>query len=459
MQPDFLARVQKEFPADFLSTKPDDLEFYGKDWTLEFPPQASAVFLPRTTDEVARILALCSEFKVPVVPSGGRTGLSGGAVAAHKEAVLTLSRMNRIGPVCTLSRTLEVEAGAVTEAVHEATKPYGLTWPVDFASKGSSQVGGNISTNAGGVNVIRHGNTRNWVLGLEVVTMQGQVLQLGGALEKNNSGIDLRQLFIGSEGILGVITKATLKLTPLHRSSRVFSFGMKDLTSVFRLCRFTRESSLTLNAYETLDGGCLEAVSKVMNAPNPFEKRYPWYVLVEAEESPELDAWLSQALEHGYSEDGLEARSSEEVRRIWKLREGIAESLGRIAPYHKNDISVPVAALEAFLGEYQSLFAARFRELAPYTFGHIGDGNLHVNTLNTGKIPREEFQKKVRDFDEALYALVKKHGGTISGEHGVGLLKKHHLSVTRSPEEIRLMREIKRVFDPHNLLNPGKVLA
>lgn len=455
---EFLSRVESAFPADFLSTKKDDLEFYGRDWTLEFPPNPSAIVFPRSSEEVARLLALCTEYKIPVVPSGGRTGLSGGAVAPNQEVVLSLSRLNKIGKVCTLSRTLEVEAGAVTEAVHEACKPFGLTWPVDFASKGSSQVGGNISTNAGGVNVIRHGNTRNWVLGLTVVTMQGQILKLGGALEKNNSGIDLRQLFIGSEGILGVVTGATLKLAPLHKQSRVFFFGMKDLAAVFRFCRFTRESPLLLSAYETLDGGCLAATCQEMHLPDPFTRRYPWYVLVEAEESPELDAWLSEAVEGGYAEDGMEARSSEEARRVWKIREGIAESLGLIAPYHKNDVSVPVAALEAFLAEYQALCETKFPQLAPYTFGHIGDGNLHINTLNTKKLPETEFFALTKPFDEALYALVKKHGGTISGEHGVGLLKKNHLHFTRSPEEIRLMRELKKVFDPYGLLNPGKVL-
>lgn len=459
MKQEFLTRVKTDFSADFLSTTKEDLEFYGKDWTLEFPANPACIAFPKSTEDVARLLKLCHEQEIPVVPSGGRTGLSGGAVATNKELVLSLSKMNRIGKVDTLARTLEVEAGAITEAVHEACKPHGLTWPVDFASKGSSQVGGNISTNAGGVNVIRHGNTRNWVLGLEVVTMQGQVLSLGGALEKNNSGIDLRQLFIGSEGILGVVTKATLKLSALHKPSRVFFFGMKDLTSVFRLCRFTRESPLSLSAYETLDGGCLKASCQVMHVPDPFSASYPWYVLVEAEETPELDKWLEEAVSGGYAEDGMEARNSEESKRLWKIREGIAESLGVIAPYHKNDVSVPVSSLEAFLGEYNELCKTKFPQLAPYTFGHIGDGNLHINTLNTNKLPQAQFFQLTKPFDEALYALVKSHRGTISGEHGVGLLKKNHLHLTRSPEELRLMREIKKVFDPKGLLNPGKVLV
>ena len=203
----FLAEVSNQFPADFLTRNPEELESDGKDWTRIFPSRASAIVFPRTTEEVARFLRLCSSHQVTVVPSGGRTGLAGGAVASAGEVVLSLKRMNRLDPVDPLAHTVRVQAGAVTEAVHHHCAPDGLTWPVDFASKGSSQVGGNIATNAGGVKVIRYGLTRNWVLGLQVVTPQGEILELNGALEKNNTGMDLRQLFIGSEGTLGVITE------------------------------------------------------------------------------------------------------------------------------------------------------------------------------------------------------------------------------------------------------------
>src|SRR6266508_4485335 len=203
------------FPADFCSEDAGDLAEYGRDWTKVYAPAPTAVLFPRTTDEVARLMALASAHRVPVVPSGGRTGLAGGAVAARGELVLSLTRMRRMDPVDELGGTVRVQAGAVTQAVHEHCAAHGLTWPVDFASKGSSQVGGNIATNAGGVRVIRYGLTRQWVLGLEVVLASGAVLELGGALEKNNTGFDLRQLFIGSEGTLGVITEATLKLTRL----------------------------------------------------------------------------------------------------------------------------------------------------------------------------------------------------------------------------------------------------
>src|SRR5262249_9213482 len=217
LPPQLLSAVARDFPADFLTDDPAERAAYGRDWTRIHTPDPSAIAFPRTTAEVSRLLALCDEHGVPVVPSGGRTGLAGGAVAARGELVVSLERMRRMDPADELGATVRVQAGAVTQAVHAHAAAHGLTWPVDFASKGSSQVGGNIATNAGGVRVIRYGPTRQWVLGLEVVTASGAVLDLGGALEKNNTGLDLRQLFIGSEGTLGVITQATPQPTPPPR--------------------------------------------------------------------------------------------------------------------------------------------------------------------------------------------------------------------------------------------------
>src|SRR6478736_5514871 len=208
----FLSRLRQELPADAVTTDAADLAEYGKDWTKVYAPKPSVAVFPRTTEEVAKVLRLANELDVAVVPSGGRTGLAGGAMAPNGEVVLSLARMRRMDPVDLLGATVRVQAGAITEAVHQHAAAHGLTWPVDFASKGSSQVGGNIATNAGGVKVIRYGLTRQWVLGLEVVLADGSILELNGALEKNNTGIDLRQLFIGSEGVLGVVTEATLKL-------------------------------------------------------------------------------------------------------------------------------------------------------------------------------------------------------------------------------------------------------
>ena len=270
--PDFLATIARAFPVDCFTTDPAELVAYGRDWTKVYAPCPSAIAFPRTTDEVSRLLALCNVEGVAIVPSGGRTGLAGGAVAAKGEIVLSLERMRRMDPVDTLGATVRVQAGAVTEAVHEHCAPLGLTWPVDFASKGSSQVGGNIATNAGGVKVIRYGLTRNWVLGLEVVLADGTVLDLNGALEKNNTGTDLRQLFIGSEGTLGVITHATLKLARVPTKLGVFLFAVPDLAGVLRLFREARQGPFTIMAYEFFTDACLARVQRHRKLRAPFKR-------------------------------------------------------------------------------------------------------------------------------------------------------------------------------------------
>ena len=463
----FIATISESFPKDFLSTNQQDLDTYGKDWTKVFPPAPSAIAFPRTTEEVSNFLKLCSLNQIAVVPSGGRTGLSGGSVATNGEIVLSLTKMNRLGEVDTLARTVRVQAGAVTEAVHHHAAAHGLTWPVDFASKGSSHVGGNIATNAGGVKVIHYGMTRNWVLGLQVVTMNGDILELNGALEKNNTGIDLRQLFIGSEGILGIITEATLKLARLPGTLDVFFFALEDMSAVLKLFHESRRGPFNIMAFETLTHNCFEAVTAHLKLKSPFtpdpSRKTNAYVLLEVERpnSPDaqaiLDAWLGGLFEKELVQDGVLAQSPREAKEIWSMREGIAEALYALAFLHKNDISVPVAALETFTREMVEMFHKRHADLGVYLFGHIGDGNLHVNTLKPATMTKEVFLEICHQADQDLFAIVKKHQGSISAEHGIGLLKKDALAFSRTPEEMVMFRQIKKIFDPKNLLNPGKI--
>ncbi len=458
---DFLRAIAEGFPADFLTREPAELQEYGKDWTRVYTPAPSAVALPRTTDEVARLMALCHQHRVAVVPSGGRTGYAAGAVAAKGELVLSLKRMNRMGPVDLLGNTVRVQAGAVTEAVHHHCAPHGLTWPVDFASKGSSTVGGNIATNAGGVKVIRYGLTRQWVLGLQVVTAQGQVLELNGALEKNNTGTDLRQLFIGSEGTLGIVTEATLKLTPLPGKQDVFLFAVPDIAAVLRLFRDARQqSSFVISAYEFFTDRCLARLQRHRKARSPFEAPSGCYVLLEAEakDASALETWLGSLFERGLVTDGTLAQGVAQAQELWSLREGISESLAATGLPHKNDISLPVAGLEAFCAELESVFAERYPGWEICLFGHIGDGNLHVNIMKPDDMEKAEFLHHTKKADPTMFQLVKKHGGSISAEHGIGLLKKDYLGYSRSPEELELMRALKRVMDPQGILNPGKVV-
>lgn len=464
-----LARIHESIRPDLVSQEASDLAEYGRDWTRVYAPAPSAIAFPRTTDEVSRLLAICDQERVAVVPSGGRTGLAGGAVAPAGEIVLSLARMRGMGEVDRLGGTVRVQAGAVTEAVHEHCAPHGFTWPVDFASKGSSTVGGNIATNAGGVKVIRYGLTRQWVLGLEVVLASGQVLEIGGALEKNNTGLDLRQLFIGSEGTLGVVTEATLKLARLPGTTAVMLLGVHDVAAVLALFREARQAPFALAAYEFFSQRCLDRLQSHRKLRPPIAEPCDYYVLIEAEVDgsteadsarllERLEPWISGVFESGLARDGTLAQHGTQARELWALREGISESLSATGLPHKNDVALPIAELDAFCKELDDVFARRYPGWEICLFGHVGDGNLHINVMKPEAMSREEFFAKTKEADRDLFELVKAHHGSISAEHGIGLLKKPYLSYSRSEAEIAVMRHVKRALDPHGTLNPGKVL-
>ncbi|HEY8072659.1 MAG TPA: FAD-binding oxidoreductase, partial [Labilithrix sp.] len=422
---DVRARIDAELPG-LLSVDPSDLAEYGRDWTRVHTPAPRAIAFPRSTDEVARLLAICDTTRTGVVPSGGRTGLAGGAVAANGEIVLSLAKMRRMDEVDRIGNTVRVQAGAVTQAVHEHCAPHGLTWPVDFASKGSSTVGGNIATNAGGVRVIRWGLTRQWVLGLEVVLASGKVLAIGGALEKDNTGLDLRQLFIGSEGTLGVVTEATLKLARAGGESRVMLFGVRDVASVLALFREARRAPFTIGAYEFFSQRCLDRLVAHRKLRPPLDAKTDYYVLLEVD--GDADAWVASVLESGIVEDGTIAQHASQARDLWALREGISESLSATGLPHKNDVALPIAQLDAFCNELEALFGRRYPGWEICLFGHVGDGNLHINVMKPDAMAREEFFTKTKDADRDLFGLVQQHDGSISAEHGIGLLKKPFLS-------------------------------
>ena len=464
LDPQHLAGLKALFKdPQSVSVDPSDLEAYGKDWTKIIPPAPSAIAFPHSTAEVSALLKFCSEQKIAVVPSGGRTGLSGGAVASKGEVVLSLSRMRRMDPIDLLAQTVRVQAGAVTEAVHDYSKVQGLTWPVDFASKGSSTVGGNIATNAGGVKVIRYGLTRHWVLGLQVVLMNGEVLELNGALEKNQTGLDLRQLFIGSEGTLGVVTEATLKLCRLPSEASLFFFSVPTMAKVLELFQAARSADFTLNAFEFVDRKCLEAVMSHRQLSCPFSETPEYSVLVEIEKplvedaQARLEAWLARVFDQALVADGTLAQSSTEAKNIWSLREGVSESLVAKTLLHKHDISVPICELEGFTKELISRLESAYRGYDVYLFGHIGDGNIHLNVGKPEKLSREAFIQSLPGIDAEIFPVVKKFHGSVSAEHGVGLLKKNALSFSRTPAELAIFRSVKKALDPQGLLNPGKI--
>ncbi|KFN48883.1 FAD-binding oxidoreductase [Arenimonas composti] len=441
--------------ADGVSTADADLRHYGDDWAHLAPPAPAAIVLPRSVDQVSALVRWAEATGTALVPSGGRTGLSGGALAARGEVVLSLERMRRILAVDAGEGTITVEAGVTTAAVQQAAHAHGLHYPVDFGSRGSSHIGGNIATNAGGIHVLRHGMTRDQVLGLRAVTGGGRVLDCNRGLLKNNTGYDFRHLFAGSEGTLGIIVEATLRLRPPPPPQQVALFALPALQALMPVFAAARDT-LALGAFEFLTEPALQHVL-ARGGRRPFAAAAACYVLAEFDADEPAALRLFEALlARGLVADGVLASSQEQAAELWRLRESITESLAPRRPY-KNDIAVRVARVPEFLARAGALFAAEYPDFEVIWFGHIGDGNLHVSVLPPVGMPHPDFVAACARVTARLADLLGEFGGTISAEHGVGLLKKPYLGCSREPAEIELMRGLKRVFDPAGIFNPGKI--
>ncbi|MBB6246021.1 FAD-binding oxidoreductase [Rhodanobacter sp. A1T4] len=454
-----LAELVQRLPELRLLTEPGDLEHYGRDWTRRWTPTPLAIALPSSVDEVQAIVCWANELNVALVPSGGRTGLSGGAVAANGELVLSLERMNRVLDFNAVDRTLTVQPGITLQAVHDAARGNGLLYPVDFAARGSCSIGGNIATNAGGIRVIRYGNTREWIAALKVVTGNGELLELNRGLIKNSSGYDFRQLMIGSEGTLGVVVEATLKLTDPPPLSQVMLLALPDMDALMQVFALFR-SRLSLQAFEFFTDHALHHVL-AHGAQRAIDGDYPYYVVTEFdavdEKTQEIAlATFEQAVEKGWVSDGVLAQSDAQAAALWRLREGITESLAPHRPY-KNDVSVKVSAVPAFLHEMQALLTHEYPQIEVVWFGHIGDGNLHINVLRPDDLDEVAFVAQCDHVTRLLATTLQSHGGSISAEHGIGLVKRAYLESTRSAAEIMLMKGVRKVFDPNGILNPGKL--
>jgi len=444
--------------AEHVLADDDARARYGVDRTLLAPPAPCCVVRPGSTAQVQSIVRLAREHGIALVPSGGRTGLSGGALAARGEVVVSMERMNRLVEFNAEERTITVEAGMVTAEVHEHAAARGLLYAVDFASAGSSHIGGNVATNAGGIKVIRYGMTRDQVLGLKVVDGRGEVLDLNRGLVKNNTGPDLRHLFIGSEGILGIITEATLALRNAPGPLEVMLLAVRDFVSITDVLRVFRRG-ITLDAFEFFGHNGLERVLHRLGRKTPLAVAAPFYVLLEFERAGAPDRAMrvfEQCVEEGWVLDGVLSQSLAQARELWLLRESMSETLARWQPY-KNDIGLRISALPAFIERAQALIEREYGGLEVVWYGHVGDGNLHLNVLKPEAMPGAEFAAFCSRVTREIAALVRDCGGSVSAEHGVGLLKKHILEYTRSATEIEALRQIKRVFDPAGIMNPGKV--
>ena len=445
--------------AAHVRTDPDSAQHYGRDWTRLYTPNPLAVVLPGSIEQVQNLVRYACERRLALVPSGGRTGLSGAAVACQGEVVVSMERMNRILDFDPTDRSVTCQAGVITESLQNFAREQGLYYPVDFAARGSSHIGGNIATNAGGIKVVRYGLTRDWVTGLKVVTGSGELLDLNRGLIKNASGYDLRHLFIGSEGTLGIIVEATLKLTRPLCEPAVMVLGVPDLDGIMALYDAFR-SALELSAFEFFSERALRHVLR-KGPQRPFDTETPYYVLLEFE-NPE-GRYTDQALElfehaaeQGWLADGVISQSETQARELWRLREDISESIAEHQPY-KNDISVRVSRVPALLTEIDELLGREYPDFEVLWYGHIGDGNLHINILKPADLDTATFAHKCGAVSEQLFAALQRHGGSISAEHGVGLTKRPYLHYTRDTTEIAYLRAIKQVFDPHGILNPGKI--
>ena len=453
--------LQNACPGLTVSTQPNVLESHGRDATRFRNPAPTAIVFPDSAQQVQAMVRAAADAGVPLVPSGGRTGLSGGAVAAQGEVVVSFDRMRKVLDFNAVDRTVTVEPGVVTAAVQELAIQNGLYYPVSFAAEGSSQIGGNVATNAGGIRVLKYGLTRDRVTGLKVVTGRGDLLDCNRGLIKNASGYDLRHLFIASEGTLGLIVEITLKLIDPPLPSRVLMLGIESVDALMNVFGSLR-AALELTAFEFFSDRALAHVRRAQNLPQPFETSCPFYAITEfdcageAEEQKAM-ACLEACTDRGWVQDGVISQNDRQIEELWRYREGISESISHFPPY-KNDLSVTVSRVPEFLRRMNLLMNDICPNFEVVWYGHIGDGNLHMNILKPADMNLREFEAKSHEISAQSYALTEELGGSISAEHGIGLLKQPWLKRARSEAEIQLMHGIKNLFDPAGILNPGKVL-
>ncbi len=431
---------------------------YATDWRRQFSGEALCVVRPKTTAEVAASVRICRRHDVAIVPQGGNTGLAGGAVPTDEGAqiILSLARMDAIRSIDPVGLSIEVEAGCILQRVQQAAEEAGRYFPISFAAQGSAQIGGIISSNAGGVNVLRYGMTRHWLLGLEVVLADGRIVNGLRALHKDNAGYDWKHLFIGSEGTLGIVTAAVLRLTarPKQRVTAMLAVAHPS-AALGLLARVHDELGDAVNAFELVCAYSMELVERHFALPCPMGAS-PWYVLFEASSSlsglrEAVEATLATAFDTGEASDGVMAESDTQAAELWNLREHIAEGEHREGPSAKHDVSVPVNRVAAFIDDATETVTRTYPGALVNAFGHVGDGNIHFNVIAGPDHASASINRTVHE-------VVARHHGSISAEHGIGQYRVLELETCRSRNELALLASIKNAMDPGWALNPGKVL-
>ncbi len=454
--------------SDNVLTAANDMAPHLIDWRGRYHGAACCVVRPASTDEVSAVVRACAHAGAAMVPQGGNTSHCGASIPDNSgEAVLiSLSRLNRIRVIDPANNTITVEAGCVLQSLQDAALEAGRLFPLSLAAEGTCQIGGNLSTNAGGVQVLRYGNARELTLGLEVVLPNGEIWNGLRGLRKDNTGYDLKQLFIGAEGTLGIITAAVLKLFPLPRATATAWLAIESPQTAVRLLSELQSAfGATLTACELVSDVSLGLVLKnIPGAQAPLAES-PWYLLVELSGAGEegalsaaLENFLGKTLESGAIDDGVLAQSSEQAKRLWALRENISEAQKIEGFSIKHDISVPISRIGEFVDRADAALKKVFPGIRIVTFGHVGDGNLHYNQSKPEAGDNAAFLASQSRVNGIVHDIVHQLGGSISAEHGIGQLKRDELLRYKSPLEMELMRSIKRTFDPQGLMNPGKLI-
>jgi FAD/FMN-containing dehydrogenase len=451
-------------PNGFSEDK-NEIAPYLEEWRGRTHGKSALLLKPQTTEQVSAILAICYQTGTHIVPQGGNTGLVGGQIPLYGEVLLSLKRMNRIRETNARGMTLTAEAGVTLKQAQDAAAAEGLLFPLSLGSEGSCTIGGNISTNAGGNHVLRYGMMRALVLGLEVVLADGRVLPMLRSLHKDNTGYDLKQLFIGAEGTLGIVTAASLRLFPRPAQMvTAFTAVPSPAAALTLLGHMQARTGGLLSSFELVSRPTLELVLKnIPNTRDPLSAPSPWYVLMEVSggAGTSLEALTQSALEDAMADelvsDAVVAQSEAQARSFWHMRETISEAEKREGVSVKHDVSVPVASIPRFIEEATALVVKKFPGARPICFGHMGDGNLHFN-FNAPPGKDAEFSAQWDEMQLTVHDIVHHYSGSISAEHGIGEMKREVLPRYKSSEELDVMRAIKHALDPKNILNPGKTV-
>lgn len=462
-----LERLASALPQGSLLTDPASLERHLVEERGKFHGKARAVLAPASTEELARAVAICAEAGVALVPQGGNTGLVGGAVSAEGEIVVSLHRMNRILAVDPVNFTMTVEAGVILASIQETARDAGCLFPLSLGAEGSCTIGGNIASNAGGVGVLKYGNTRELVLGLEVVLPDGRIWNGMRPVLKDNTGYSLKNLFIGSEGTLGIVTRAVLKLFPAPQQKQTAFCALNSVADALALLSLARKSSGdAVTAFELMSRFSLDLLEKHLGLPALIEGAYPWYALIELSTSrpgtdlrEEFEAMLGEAIEQGLVQDAVLPESLDQAARLWRMRESIPEAQKHAGGSIKHDIAVPVSCIPDFIDRAGAAVLARLPGTRICAFGHVGDGNVHYNLTQPEDMDKAEFLALWDEMNAIVHAIAAGLNGSISAEHGIGLLKVEEVEHFRSAEEHDLMLAIKRAIDPAGIMNPGKLIA